>query len=154
MAVGVYEPIRPHSAAIYTRGTILIKEAAGQTYKVGAPLIVTAGLVSEAGAAPALVKYIAAAAATGVTGGDNIAYLIGDDDLWEMSAEDALTQADIGNNYDIVKDATTGVWYVDSAGTGDQVSVVSFKQTPSLGAIGDTKARVIVKFDSANIAGI
>lgn len=156
MATGTYLPITPHSNSIYERGTLEIPEKASQTFKKGAPLVLNGGYVEEAGTAPATVKYIAAR--DGQNGGSDgtyncIVYLVTDSDLWEASFEDSFAQADIGGNYGLVKDATTGFWYVDDGDTGDQVSVVQFVVTPQLGAIGDTKARGIIKFDSANIAG-
>lgn len=156
MAAGTYLPISPRSAAIYERGTISMKEGASQTFKKGAPVIIDAnGYVTVAGTGPSVIWGIAAEDAhNGGSDGDYevICYPLTDSDLWEASAEDALAQTQIGDDYGLVADATTGAWYVDSGSTGDQVSVVGFVQTPSLGAIGDTKARVIIKFNSGNIA--
>jgi hypothetical protein len=122
MAAGTYLPIVPFSANIYERGTVSLPEKASQTFKRGAPVIFNAGYVEEAGAAPATVRFIA--------------------------AEDAHN----GGVYGIVKDGTTGFWYVDDGDGGDQVEVVRRVETPSLGAVGDTKWRGIVKFQQGNIA--
>lgn len=156
MATGSYLPIRPHSPNIYTRGTLSIKEKASGTWKVGAPLVLNGGYVEEAGTGPATVKYIAAEAGhNGSADGTYscIVWPVTDSDLWEATLDNATAQSDIGNNVGLVKDATTGYWYADQDDTGDQVSVVDFVLTPDLGAVGDAKSRVIVKFDSGNIAG-
>lgn len=155
MAAGAYLPIRPWSANIYTRGTVSLPEKASQTYKVGAPLVFNGGYVEEAGSAPSTVRFIAAR--DGQNGGSDGTYTteawpIGADDLWEASFEDSLAVADNGANYGIVKDGTTGFWYVDDGDTADQVEVIGPLQRPDLGAVGDTKWRGIIKFQTGNIA--
>lgn len=156
MAAGTYLPISPFSPEIYSRGTLPMKELASQTFKKGALIILDSdGYALEASAGPSTIWGIAAEDAhNGATDGlyDVAVFPLTDADLWEASAEDALAQTQIGDDYGLVKDSTSGAWYVDSGAAGDQVSVVAFKQTPSLGAIGDTKARIIVKFNSGNIA--
>lgn len=156
MAAGTYLPIRPFSASVYQRGTVELPEKASQTFKVGAPLVLNGGYLEEAGTAPATIAYIAAR--DGQNGGSDgtyscIAYRVVAGDQFEISFEDSAAVADNGGNYGIVKDATTGYWYADDADTGDQVFVVRRVETPSLGAVGDTKWRGIVEFQTANIAG-
>ena len=156
MATGSFLPITPHSGDIYTRGTIPALEKASGTWKRGAPLVLNGGYVEEAGTAPSTSKYIAAQdGQNGATDGAKatIVYPITTDVLWEATMEDSLAVADIGANYGLVKDATTGAWYVDDADTADQVTVEAFVETPQLGAIGDTKARALIRFQTANIAG-
>lgn len=156
MAAGVYLPIEPHSPGIYGLGTVTALEKASQTYKKGAPLVLNGGYVEEAGTAPATIKYIASEnGQNGATDGAKSTQVwpVEDVNLWKVCAEDALAQTDIGSVYGLVKDATTGFWYLDSADAGDQMVVEGFVQTPSLGAIGDTKAQVLARFQAANIAG-
>lgn len=155
MAAGVYLPIVPFSPNIYERGTVSLPEKASQTFKKGALVIFNGGYVEEAGASPATVRFIAAEDAhNGGSDGtyDCILFPIGADDLWEVSFEDSAAVADNGAVYGLVKDATTGYWYADDADNGDQVEVVRRVVTPALGAVGDTKWRGIVKFQTGNIA--
>lgn len=156
MAIGTYEPIRPFSPAIYMRGTVPLPEKASLACKVGAPLIYNGGYVEEAGTAPSTVAFIAAE--NGHNGASDglysiLAWPITDDDLWEASFQDAYAIADNGGNFGLVKDATSGYWYVDEDDSGDQVVSFGPRVTPSLGAVGDTKFRGLIKFQAGNIAG-
>lgn len=156
MAAGIYGPIRPFSANIFARGTERLPEKASGTWKVGAPLVFNSGYVEEAGTAPSTVRFIAAE--DGHNGGTDgaeycLVWPIGSDDIWEASFEDSLAIADNGGNYGIVKDATSGYWYVDDGDSADQVESLGPLVTPQLGAVGDTKWRGKIKFQSANIAG-
>jgi hypothetical protein len=156
MAAGTYEPIRPFSAQIYSRGTVAIPEKASQTYKIGALLVLNGGYIEEAGTAPATIWGIAAQAGqNGSTDGAKTALVwrLVAGDQYEVSFEDSYAVADVGGNYGLVKDATSGFWYVDDGDTNDQVTVIRPVVTPSLGAVGDTKWRGIVEFQTANIAG-
>jgi len=155
MAAGTYQAIVPNSPNIFSRGTVGLPEKASQTFKKGAPLVLNGGYLEEAGTAPSTIRYFAAENAhNGASDGlyDVIAWPIGADDLWEVSAQDAVAVADNGGVYGLVKDATTGFWYLDDDDTGDQMEVLHFKSTPALGAVGDTKARAIAKVQSGNIA--
>lgn len=150
-----YMPITPFSESIYKRGTIELPEKASQTYKKGAPLVYNGGYLEEAGTAPATISYIAAR--DGQNGGSDgtynaLAYRVVAGDQWEISAEDAVTVADNGANYGLVKDATTGFWYLDEADVADQFLVL--RASGVVGQVsGDTKQRVIGEFQTANIAG-
>lgn len=155
MAAGVYQPILPWSANIFTRGTVSLPEKASQTYKKGAPLVFNGGYIEEAGTAPATIRFFAAEDAH--NGGSDgtyecIVWPIGADDLWEISMEDSAAVADHGGVYGLVKDATSGFWYLDDGDTGDQMEVVRRVITPQLGAVGDTKWRAIAKVQTGNIA--
>jgi len=155
MATGVYEPIVPWSPTTLTKGTVALPEKASQTFKKGALVIFNGGYVEEAGTAPSTVRFIATEDAH--NGGSDgtyecILWPIGVDDWWEASCEDAVAVADHGAVYGLVKDATTGNWFVDDADTADQVEIIRFVQTPRLGNVGDTKARAIIKFQQGNIA--
>lgn len=156
MAVaGPYRAITPYSQEIYDRGTIELPEKATQTFKKGAPLVYNGGYLEEAGSAPATISYIAAR--DGQNGGSDgtynvIAWRLTAGDQWEISAEDAVTVADNGTNYGLVKDATTGFWFLDEADTADQFLILRASGVTSQ-ASGDTKQRVIGEFQTANIAG-
>jgi hypothetical protein len=156
MAAGSYEPIRPFGAQVYSRGTISLPEKASQTFKVGAPLVLNGGYLEEAGTAPATIFAIAAE--NGHNGGSDgtyscTAYRLAAGDQYAVSMEDAYAVADHGGVYGLVKDATSGYWFLDDADAGDQCVVLRVDSTPSLGAVGDTKWRAIVEFQTANIAG-
>ncbi len=156
MSVGVYLPIVPFSQNIFDRGTVALDEKASSTFKKGAPIILASGVADEASTGPSTVAYIAAEDAhNGATDGlyKILAWRVVAGDQWEVSFEDSFAIADYGGNYGIVKDATTGFWFVDDADSGDQAFVVRPVQTPSLGNIGDTKWRGIIEFQTANIAG-
>lgn len=151
-----YQPIVPHAATVYVRGTVSIAEKATQTFKRGAPLIYNGGYVEEAGSAPSTVTFIAAEDGhNGASDGtyNVICWPIIAGDLYYVSLLDAIAQAQLGANYGLVKDATTKFWYLSTADTGDQMTVKTFEGGPGGAEIGDTKSRVLATFDAANIAG-
>ena len=126
------------------------------TFKAGAICILNGGYVEEAGAAPSTVKYIAYEDGhNGALDGSKNGrfWPITADVLWEISFLEAIAVSNNGGNFGVVKDATTGAWYLSTADTGDQMTLEGVVETPDLGAIGDTKARVIGRFQTANIAG-
>lgn len=154
---GAYLPIEPFSGGIYERGTLSLPEKASGTWKRGAVLIYNGGYVEEAGTGPSTVRYIAVDdGQNGSTDGAKVATVwpITATDLWTFSLKQALAVTDNGGVYGLIKDATTGAWYLDTGDAGDQVEVLARDQTPLLGAIGDDKARVIGHFQVANIAGL
>lgn len=156
MAAGSFQPIEPFSQVIHNRGTISVPEKASGTWGANALLVLNGGYVEEAGTAPSTVKYVATRAGqNGATDGAKTTEVwpITTDALWVATQLELRAQADLGSNFGLVLDATTKNWYVSSADTADQVTVEGFIQTPDLGAIGDTKARVLIRFQSANIAG-
>lgn len=156
MSAGVYQPILPHSETIHLRGTRSIPLKATQTFKRGAPLVSNGGYYEEAGTGPSTIAYIAFEdAISGATDGlySIAAWPVTVDDLWEASFEDAYAIADNQGNYGLVKDSTTGYWFVDEGDTADQVVSFGPQVTPLLGAVGDTKFRGLIKFQAANIAG-
>lgn len=156
MAAGAFQAIQPYDQVIYDRGTIELPEKASGVWKAGAICILNGGYVEEAGTAPSTVKYIAFE--DGHNGGSDGTYNgrfwpITADVLWEISFLEAIAVANNGGNFGVVKDATTKHWYLSTADTGDQMTLEGVVQTPDLGAIGDTKARVLARFQTANIAG-
>ena len=156
MAAGVYDSIMPWSRDIFDRGTTLLLLKATQTFKKGAPLVSNGGYFEEAGTGPSTVAYIAGDDAISAAS-DGLSSVIGwrvvAGSQWEISCEDAHAVTDYLANWGLVKDATTGFWYADSADTADQALFLKPVQTPQLGAIGDTKFRAIFEFQTANIAG-
>lgn len=152
-----YLPIEPFSPGPHARGQLWVAEKASQTFKRGTPIIITSGFGLTASAGPSTIWGIAAEDAhNGATDGlYQIGYwTIAPGDLWYVSLKQALAQTDIGGNYGLVLDATTGFWYADTADTNDQVTVRGYPSGPGGTAIGDLQSRVIVSIDSANIAGI
>lgn len=150
MATGAFGPIVPWDVEAVRSGTLYGKEAASQSFKKGTPLINSSGKLATAGTAPATVRGISVKAASGTTDEVVEYYRIQPGVLYEMTFTGTIAQSDIHSNVGIVKDATTGYWYADSADTGDQVTIESL--APGW-AIGDTKPRVLVTFNSANIEG-
>lgn len=100
------------------------KEAASQSWKRGAPLIVVSGLLTEAseGDLSGDVVGFAVKDATGVT--DTVTDFIPAFEELEMegtlengsTGDYALTQADVGALYGLAKTAA-GIWYIDQADT-------------------------------------
>jgi hypothetical protein len=150
MATGAYGPIVPYDLELVREGTVPGIEAASQSYKKGSPLIDSSGKIATAGAAPAAVLGIAFTDATGTTNKPLEYWPIKAGRLYEITFNGTIAQTDINTNVGIVKDATTGYWYCDSGDTGDQVTI---KMLSPGWAIGDTKPRVLVTFDAANIQG-
>jgi hypothetical protein len=150
MAAGNYQPIVPFDLEYVREGTVEGKEAASQTFKKGAPLVLNTGLLEEAGTAPATIIGFAAEDATGTTSAKCHYWPAKAGVKYQVVLDDALAQAQIGANYGIVKDPTTGYWYLLAADTGDQFTIKAFDPRY---AIGDTKAVVYATVDAANIAG-
>jgi hypothetical protein len=124
MAAGVYQAIVPQDADVFTRGTVELLEKATQTFKKGAPLVSNGGYFEEAGSAPSTIAYIAAedghnAASDGLK--SVIAWRVVAGREFVISCEDAHAVTDYLAVWGLVKDATTGFWYADSADAGDQV---------------------------------
>jgi hypothetical protein len=123
-------------------------ETASSTFKKGAPIIFTSGLTAEAGTTPVagIVGFaeeagnnVAASAAnkTRVLTAQGGAVFEGT--FGESDSSVALAQAQLGVNYGLTKDPTSGIWYVDKGKvtTDACVTIVGFR-----GAVGDTDARV------------
>lgn len=161
MSTGTYAPIVPWDLEVIRIGTVPgLIEAASQSWKAGALLILSSGKVATAGTAPSTVSFIAMKDATGTTNSPVLAWPIMPGRLYEMTvvgsgAAGIFAQADIGGNIGVLVDATTGIWYGDNADTGDQVTIKALAPGGPAGgwAVGDTKARALVTFDSANVAG-
>lgn len=144
---GVYQAIQPISTSIIRRGTSYGSEAAGQTYKAGAPLEYSSGTIIEAQADSVIIIGIAAKDATGVTGATVPFFTILPGETFEFTCDDGGTfdAADVGGQYGLKKDAGTGAWYIDTSELEDQVTIISL--APGW-AVGDTKPRVYARFNT------
>ena len=140
-------PIRAYS----TRGgSFAIEhgfEGATQSWKVGAVLIHSSGLLVIGADAAVNIAGIACAAATGVTNTDTMYIRPRDDDEFEITLTvDAQTYAllgtEIGNRYAVDLDATSGYFFADQSNTTDDAVVV----TGFVSKIGDVNPRVRVRF--------
>lgn len=148
-------------------GTIIpreeFKEAASETFKLGAVLTVNAsGYIAEAGADPTLIIGLATKEGqNGASAGDKAQpvemALPGILFMGNMAnaGDTAVTaQTDVGQGHGIAKDATSGKWYVDKDDTtAKRVMIWNFwLQDNDL--LGDTRGRVIFAFDPTYCQGI
>lgn len=141
-------PIAPFDLEYVRSGALNILEANSSTYKKGAFLVLTSNRVAEAAADPTGV--LAIATRDGQNGTDKYT------EVWPAKAgvlfEGTLTgvvaTTDIGINVGVAKDGTTSYWNLVVAETEDTVTIKSL--APGY-EIGDTNARVLFTFDSANI---
>jgi hypothetical protein len=105
--------------------TLSFPEAAAQTFEVGAPVVLTAGVLSEAATPAASVVGVAAANASGVTGRMCPVWVANDDTLFG-AVMPAATQATIGTAVQITKVA--GKWGA-VAGAGGSFLVMEIGQS-------------------------
>lgn len=137
-------------------------EAAGQTYKRGAPLINSSGSLATAADEPSAgtVIGIANAAATGTTGSDVPFTPVFNGIIFECTADVAsgtsvtgtgtIAQADIWNYFDLSLDTTSGFWYLDQAETTEGgLLLIGVKQGVVLGTT--KQPRVYVVFSNAKL---
>jgi hypothetical protein len=132
------------------------REAATQTFKLGALLVRDAnGYIAEAGAAPAVVYGISAAegqnlASSGLNGNSCPVYRLKPGLKFEgtLVAAGGLTQTMFGENYGFVKNGTSGYWELVPADAGDQGTVVSASSRMPIGTVDPI---VDFTFDAANI---
>jgi hypothetical protein len=137
-------------------------EAATQTFKAGAPVVLSSGYLQECGADPALVMGIASRnGQNGASAGlkrqtvilahPDVLFL---GNLDNGSAGTASAATDIGKKYGIAKHGGTGHWYVDSTDTSNTRvviwdvwdGVINGQQA----AVGDTMHPVYFSFLVAN----
>lgn len=105
--------------------TLHFPEAASQTFEVGAPVVLTAGVLSEAASPAASVVGVAAANASGVTGKMCPVWVANDDTLFAVALP-AATQATIGTLVQIVK---TGAKWAGAVGAGGTFLVMEIGQS-------------------------
>jgi hypothetical protein len=151
MAVtGSYGPIVPADLELIREGTLTGIEAATQSYTAGALLLDSSGSLAQVAADPTAVRGIAVKAATGTTGKVVEYWPIKAGRLYEMTFEGTIAQSDIHSNVGVTKDATTGYWYANPSETEDILTIQSLAKGY---AIGDTKPRILVTFDTGNTQG-
>jgi hypothetical protein len=96
--------------------TLTFPEAAGQTFEVGAPVVLSAaGTVQEAATPAASVVGVAAVNASGVTGRGAQVWIANDDTLFGVVMPGGV-QADIGKLVTVKK--TGALWTADRATAG------------------------------------
>lgn len=124
-------------------------EAAGQSFKVGAVLVLSGGKLTKGVTGSKLnIPGIAAEAASGVTDDKRLIYLADENAEFVMRVADtqALALAQIGTSYGLVLDATNDIFRVDTTDTTN----VAVKVVELLDAVGDVNGRVVVKFLNAS----
>jgi hypothetical protein len=140
-------------------------EAATQTFKKGACVVLTAGYLGECGAAPALIMGIASRAGqNGATAGakSQSVYLAHPDTLFLGNLDNGVTgtgttaAANRGASYAVIKHPGTGKWAVDNAGVAHRVVVWGFWDGVQDGitmALGDILGWVYFQFDPVYFQG-
>lgn len=130
--------IRPIAPAYYKRGDTYVtrKLASSQTFKTGAPIVESSGedTVEEAGADPTSIIGFACAGAADYAWMDDtfgrvdpsVPVALARNGVFRGSLSDAASSgavtiadvsAEVGKEYGLVEDATTGYWVVDHAET-------------------------------------
>lgn len=128
-------------------------EAAAQSWKMGAPLINSAGSIAEGAADPDNILGIAIANAAAVTAADVMFIQPRVGSRFSITVDDTLSggnapgtgslaQTDCYSVYGLVKDGLTGIWYLDKSDTTNvRVIVMGFIDDP-----GTINGRVEVEF--------
>ena len=140
-------PKQPMAAVSISHGkafpTRTFLEAAGQTFKKGAPLLINAsGQVAEVGADPSRIDAIASANASGTTNAEIQGTLPLPAVIFQANISGSGTndQTDVGDRRGIVKDGDN--WHVDESETGALVlEIVGLR-----GDSGDTNGIVYFRF--------
>lgn len=147
MAAGTVKPMVPWDLDFaIRRGTITQYEKAGQSFKKGSPLKVTAGQVEvcAAGFASGL-RFIAAEDASGVTDAPIEVWPVTVGQLWEITSTDAFAVAHRNTAMGLVEQAN-GYWALDNDDVNDQFILVKELEP---WVVGDTNLRVIGRFTAA-----
>ncbi len=157
-------PKQPMAAVSISHGKAMpvrtFLEAAAQTFKKGAPLLINAGgQVAEIGADPAKIDAIALSDASGTTNAEIQGVLPLPAVIFQANISGSGTndQTDVGDLRGIVKDGNN--WHVDESESGDPVlEIVGLR-----GDSGDTNGIVYFRFlntisvpkvDASNIANV
>jgi hypothetical protein len=143
-------------------------EAATQTFKNGAPVVLTAGYLQECPANPPLIVGVASRdGQNGATAGakKQTVYLAHPDVVFRGNLDNGGTEdsgvgaaTDLGKMYGITKHATNGKWYVDknkAAAATRRVVIWQLWDAPITGTTGsavapawtDTIPQVLFQFD-------
>lgn len=146
-----------------------ILEANSQTFVAGDLVYLSSGTVTEwADSATTQIAGIAEEAATNVTSGNTAIKFtkitsqdIFEATFWDTTAGQAVTAVGtVGTSYGLTT-TSAGIWVVDGDNTNDRVTVVGLKKGPAFDSsgtpcqmkIGDTYARVYIKFLASTSAG-
>jgi|SRR5215471_7516567 len=125
MALTPIQPYRPNGLGVVTA---YMPKAAATSFRVGSPVIATAGLAVEAAADPALNTILGIAQSDMATAGygstDCYMSRIDTPDQWVGCVDNSgsfgtgtSAVAQRGTRYGIAKDGTSGLWYIDLAET-------------------------------------
>jgi hypothetical protein len=140
-------------------------EAATQTFKQGACVVLASGYLQEAGADPTVVMGIASGPGhnkASVNLVQQSVYLAGFGNLFQGNLDDGAAgvqtaATDRGLSYGIAKHSGTGTWYVDKTETtAKRVVVWGFWLGVCDGvqaAVGDTLGQIFFAFDATYFQG-
>jgi hypothetical protein len=122
-------------------------EGGSQSYKAGAVLIKSGGLLVTAAAAAVDIIGVALAAASGIAQSPVPFLMPSETDEFEITLTTSafayvLTGLEAFTRYGLGLDAATKFWYADQANTTNDAVIV----TGLSGKVGDTNPRVRVKF--------
>lgn len=88
-------------------------EGAAQSFKLGAAVVLAAGLVTECGADPAsILGFVQHPATKNIPATDDLVAVASEGQKFWMGSSTALVAGDINTLYGIVKDAN-GIWVID-----------------------------------------
>jgi hypothetical protein len=133
----------------FTRHMFFI-EAAGQTFKPGAVVVLdAAGRIIKGGTDPAAATVVGVASerATGVLGSKVGVYVADENAEFKGRVQDTgvLALTNVGKQYSIVLDATNDIFRVDLSDTTNKNVTV----TELIDAVGDVNGRVAFKWANA-----
>lgn len=158
MATGKYEPIVPWaieaSINISQLPIAYLQESASLNTKKGAPLYFDSSRqLVECAASFAQASFIAQDVSTNsASAGSTLqAWRITPEVIWLVTLNEAFALNLIYNSYGLVKDSTTGNWYLSTANTGNQMMIIGAPDGPGGTSIGDTKSRVLAVFNPGAI---
>jgi hypothetical protein len=157
-----FTPVKPLTGLSLAREAFA--EAASQTYKAGAPVVLASGLLQECGTDPILIMGIAAGEGKNVAAAaaKQTVYLAHPDTLFKGNLDDgsgtrATVQSDLGKFFGIAKDSGSGKWYVDSTELSNKRVIIwgfwDGVQDGVQAAIGDTLGHVYFQFGHAYFQG-
>jgi hypothetical protein len=148
MATGIIQPIRPWDIEDLRSGTFSFLQPASFTSTLGTPCTVNAagdGYIAECATTFKQAAIILMDTGTNTTAGALIqSFVIRPDVLFEVTLSEAWAVALQEKSYGLVKDATTKNWYLSTANTGNQMTIVA--PLPEV-AVGDTNSRVLARFN-------
>lgn len=134
---------------------VTYEQAAAQTYKAGAPLLLSTGKVQETGTDPAAILGFAMADAADNSWENDAFNLVNPtatvalaDIEFRGTFKGTFAAADVGSKFGLVEDGTSGFWVVDRSDTTNTRVIIT--GTDDGVAVGDIDVPVTFVVLSAN----